>query len=304
MPTIKERHRPEFVPKAFLIHPLGSHHYPITEGFIYSREERTKHGIYFHKAIDYETKPGAPVYASASGYAVGFYHRFLVRNPDGTVRTLEGLPIGNGFGLAVQIWHPERISKVPGGIFTQYGHLSGFAETIIPKITSPERTDIVESIEKRNAMRRQHRWPQQKLNRVLLEQKRLINSFPWINELYGYHNGKQPDERESYLWTPEELLYLHKQEVPYVTLVEQGDLIGYTGESALFWGEADYDENSIPQRLPPKLTTRRWDEPHLHFEVTYRTDGAFRPKQQIDPYDIYLTRVHYRWVEGTLFVDR
>ncbi|MCB9790490.1 M23 family metallopeptidase [Candidatus Nomurabacteria bacterium] len=303
MTTIKERSRPEVVPAPFLVHPLGSHKYPITEGYIYSKAERRQHGVYFHGGIDYEAQPGTPVYAASAGYAVAFYHRFVVRNRDGTIRILDGLPIGNGFGLAVQIYHPPDISDVSGGVFTQYGHLSGFAESITPKMTAPIEMDIIGSLRRRNQKRRSGKLTETQLASLIKEQKQLIDDFPWLKFIYGYHTGQTVEEQESYLWTPNDLFTFHQAGSPYVTHVNQGDLIGYTGESPLFWGNTDYDEDNIPFRIPPKDQEKRWDEPHLHFELAYRNDGPFRPKQQIDPYDLYLSWVHYNGKLDTLFVD-
>ena len=82
MPTIKQRYKPKipFIP--YLHMPLA-HYLSITEGFIYSQAERQAHHVFFHKAIDYASDYGTPVYAAAEGYAVAGYHRFTLRDKDG-----------------------------------------------------------------------------------------------------------------------------------------------------------------------------------------------------------------------------
>ena len=106
--SLKERFSPDipFVP--YLSYPVKQP-INITECFIYSNEERSVHGNYFHKGIDFAGSFGTPIYASASGYAVAGYHRFTLLNPDFSLRTFEDKPMGNGLGYFVQIYHPEEI---------------------------------------------------------------------------------------------------------------------------------------------------------------------------------------------------
>jgi murein DD-endopeptidase MepM/ murein hydrolase activator NlpD len=103
MSTVKQRYAPPLENIPYLTLPLKSD-FKISEGYIYSEEERSIHKRYFHKGIDYACPYGTPVYASADGYAVAGYHRFTEINKDKTLKLYQGLPMGNGFGYFIQIY--------------------------------------------------------------------------------------------------------------------------------------------------------------------------------------------------------
>lgn len=73
----------------------------------------------------------------------------------------------------------------------------------------------------------------------------------------------------------------------WATKVEQGEGIGYVGDSGLTWGYKDYPVRPDPRTFPS------WDEVHLHFEV-FRRVGSRKRKIFFDPYGIKSTRKDYR----------
>jgi len=90
----------------------------ITEGWIYSDQERSIHGISSHRAIDFAMPEGTPIYAAASGYAVSATQISYLD------RTYQGKKIGYSRGNFVEIWHPEQ------KVLTRYLHLSHIQEDI------------------------------------------------------------------------------------------------------------------------------------------------------------------------------
>ena len=98
--------------------------YDITEGTIYSQAEQRIHGKRIHAAIDYHVPYGTPVAAPACGYAVASYQSAWLREPDGSIRTLEGRPIAFGLGYYIQIYVPE-VDR-----YIQLGHLSDLSDVV------------------------------------------------------------------------------------------------------------------------------------------------------------------------------
>ncbi|HSH31871.1 MAG TPA: M23 family metallopeptidase [Candidatus Saccharimonadales bacterium] len=94
----------------------------MTEGWVYSAEESSIHGMTQHQAVDFGLPVGTPVLAAASGWAVASYHGvFLYDKGTGASqrkRLYKSEPLTAGLGLFVQIYHPEA------NTFCQYGHLS------------------------------------------------------------------------------------------------------------------------------------------------------------------------------------
>ncbi len=297
--SIKKKYKPKIIHKPYLKHPLLKDS-QISEGYIYSEKERKIHGQYFHKAIDYSTNWGEPVYASASGYAVASYHRYTIQNWDKTIRLFKNRPLGNGLGLFVQIYHPEKICGVKNGRITQYGHLSKVSSTIKIKRTKAEKVDIVEKIVQKNNRLRKNKKKKKELEEVIDLQKKLTIEFPWINYKYGYNFSKDLKKKESYLYTLSDCEILHKQRDKHIKWVERGDLIGYTGASALIWGDLKYSEEKV-DKIEPFET---WDEVHLHYEEAARDNLTLFKKEQRDPYDIYKSFKHYtkRNSSQTLFI--
>jgi murein DD-endopeptidase MepM/ murein hydrolase activator NlpD len=72
----------------------------------------------------------------------------------------------------------------------------------------------------------------------------------------------------------------------YYVWVNQGELIGYVGDSGLCWGYKDYPQRPNPSKYPS------WDEVHLHFEEFSRNKKGIK-KQLRDPFNIYSTFKDY-----------
>jgi len=300
MATIKQRYAPDINNYKYLIHPLEEN-MQINEGYLYSEEERSIHGFYFHKAIDYSCSWKTPVYAAASGYAVAGYHRFPVLNQDNTLKLYEGKPFSLGLGYFVQIYHPYKVCRVKGGRITQYGHLSKFAKGIYAKTHKPIRVNYRKEIIRKNKERRKYRKSNTQLEKVLKETRKLTWKYRWTKKLYGFSFSDDIKKKESYLYTPKELRELESQGSKYVKWVEQGDLIGYTGYSGLIHGRLKYWEN---RRRPNLRKFSTWDEVHLHFEEASRDPKTGKKKLQRDPYGVYLSKMHYQNLHfDTLFTD-
>jgi len=297
MPSIKERHQPNVLNKKYLKYPIKSD-YRITEGYIYSMQELDIRGIYFHKGIDYACKWGTPVYASASGYLVASYHRYPTLNKDKTPMLYKRLPQGNGLGYFIQIFHPEKVCGVKGGRITQYGHLSKFAPGIYARTFKPLIIDYEKEIIKKNK-KSHNKIDNEKLAKKISATLLLVKKYPWLTKLYGYSLSGDLRSKESYLYNEEDLKYLNGSK--YVKWVEQGDLIGYTGSSAIIWGDLTYKENCTRPNIKEFDT---WDEVHLHFEEAGRNMLTGMKELQRDPYGIYLSKEHYQNFDTkTLFME-
>jgi hypothetical protein len=300
--NFRERYAPRIPFNPYLTHPLGR---ParISEGYIYTQDERTIHGNFFHKGIDFESEHGARVYASAAGYAVAGYHRFPIRRSDGSIRTYKGKPLANGFGLFVQIFHPPDVSKVKDGRITQYGHLSMISDAITFKPSEPKKIDIISQIRTINEQKRENALPDQKLQNLIKKNKRILDTYPWTRTLYGFSFSDDFLTSESYTWTMKELKDLVAHGSPWVRWVKQGQEIGKTGSSAVFYGDVPYVENSSSDPIKPFKNT--WDEAHLHFEEAARDPDTRKKKDQRDPFDIYKSRRWYtpKSIKRSLFVQ-
>ena len=299
MSTVKQRYAPHIENYSYLTLPLKND-FQITEGYIYSEEERSVHRRYFHKGIDYACPYGTPVYASASGYAVAGYHRFTDVKEDRTLKLYQGLPMGNGLGYFIQIYHPYSVCKVKGGRITQYGHLSKFAKGFRIKTFRPISIDFGYEIEKKNNTKKANRKSTLQLESILLNTKEYTKQYPWTTKIYGYQFRKDKNKRELYTYTLKEITRMYKEGNRYIKWVNQGDLIGYTGSSGIVWGNLRFKENC---RRPNVKSFDIWDEIHLHFEEASRDLNGIKVDQR-DPYDIYLSKEHYRDIKGnTLFKE-
>ena len=300
MSTIKERYAPHIENHPYLTLPLKND-FQITEGFIYTEEERSIHSRYFHKGIDYACPYGTPVYASASGYAVAGYHRYTEVNEDNTPRLYQGLPMGNGFGYFIQIYHPYSVCKIKGGRITQYGHLSKFARGFKVKTFKPLKINFEFEIRRKNDTRRSNRKNFLQLEKAILNTKDIVKTYPWVKKLYGFNFRKYPNKREMYTYPIKDIKRMYKRKNRYIKYVKQGDLIGYTGSSGIVWGDLRYKEN---RRRANVKRFDIWDEVHLHFEEASRDTKTFIKKEQRDPYGIYLSKEHYKNIKGnTLFKE-
>jgi len=300
MPTVKERHAPHVPYIPYLTLPLKNG-FSISEGYIYSKNETSVHGRYFHYGIDYACPYGTPIYAAASGYAVAGYNRFTELNEDGTLKLYKGLPMGNGFGYFIQIYHPYNICKVKGGRITQYGHLSKFAKGFRIKTFRPLIVDFEEKIRRRNAKRKVYRKSEKELEKEILETKDIVKQYPWTKKIYGLNFKKYPEKKEIYMYTLRDIKRLYKKGSRYVRWVEQGDLIGYAGTSGIVWGDLQFKENC---RRPNVKEFNIWDECHLHFEEGCRDIKTGIKKEQRDPYNVYLSKENYRNIKhDTLFKE-
>jgi len=299
MPTVKERYAPHIENISYLSLPLKNG-FQITEGFIYTEYERSIHSNYFHKGIDYSCTYGTPVYASANGYAIAGYHRYPLLNDDNTPMVYQGLPISNGLGYFIQIYHPYSVCKIKGGRITQYGHLSKFAKGIKAKTFKPLKIDFTYEIKRKNSKRKLYKRSDSQLEKDIQKTKEIIKQYPWIKKIYGYSFRKYPNKREMYTYPLKNIKRMYKKGNRYIKLVKQGDLIGYTGSSAIIWGDLKYKEN---RRRPNVKQFNTWDEVHLHFEEATRDTKTFIKKDQRDPYGIYLSKEHYKRIRGkTLFI--
>jgi hypothetical protein len=301
MSTVKERYAPNIENIPYLTMPLRGN-FSITEGFIYSQEERNIHGNYFHKGIDYATPYGTPVYASASGYAVSGYHRFTALNDDNTLKLYQGLPLGNGLGYFIQIYHPYSVCKVKGGRITQYGHLSKFGKGIKAKNYWPLKIDFESEIRRKNSNLKINKVSERVLEKKIQKTKELLKQYQWTKKIYGYSFRKRENKRELYTYSLKEIKKMYKKGNRFIKWVEQGDLIGYTGSSAIVWGDLKYRENC---RRPNVKEFETWDEVHLHFQEATRDSKTLLKKDQRDPYGIYLSKEHYRKRvrNNTLFIN-
>jgi hypothetical protein len=275
--TYKERYSPAipFIP--YLQLSIKSSEYRINEGYIYSQEERKIHGFHIHGGVDFDCSFGTPVLAAASGLAVATYHRFVLRNTDGSLRLYNGKPLGFGFGYMVQIYHDNKITLGTGNRITQYGHLSQITD-ILPKFLPPKVKPVTET------------------------EKKLAEEFPWIQSKYGFTHTET--DKEIYGNNFDEIIALHKSGSPYVTYVEQGQQIGNVGNSGLLVGnngQVEASESVTTEKGVPELTT--WDSPHLHFEEATRDSNGLKIQRR-DPFNIYLSRKWYqKIVSGTLFLN-
>lgn len=101
----------------------------ITEGWLYSTEEKSIHGHEKHEGIDFALPIGTPIKASFSGYATSTYGFSWVTEEDPDtkeekIRLFDNDKISMDIGLFVQIYNPET------NLFTQYGHLSKIQNNI------------------------------------------------------------------------------------------------------------------------------------------------------------------------------
>ena len=302
MSTIKQRHAPNIPNIPYLTHPIKSD-YKISEGYIYSNYETSVHGNYFHKGIDYACPYGTPIYAAANGYAVASYFRFTAFNKDDkSVKLYKGLPMGNGLGYFIQIYHPEEVCGIKGGRVTQYGHLSRFADGIYAKTFRWQDRDWEERLIRKNkSLRKVNRRTDEEMKILIRDIKKLIWKYPWVKKQYGFSYEKDIKKKESFLYTSSELKQLLEDGDKYVKWVEQGELIGYTGTSGIIHGRLRFKEN---MRRPRVREYKIWDECHLHFEECIRDWETGLKKDRRDPYGIYLSKEHYKNIkQKTLFID-
>lgn len=298
--TTKERLAPKIKSQKYLKHPVRGQ-YQISEGYIYNKNERDLHHNYYHKGIDYSQKFGSPVYAAASGYAVASYHRFPVLNKDYTFSLYKGKPIGNGLGYFIQIFHQEKVCGIKGGRVTQYGHLSSVADIINIKQTKPLEFNHAERLNKVNEAKKKNRKNTKEMQSIINETQEIVRKYPWTKTYYGYNFSENLNEKESYLYTPSEIVGLHNAGNRYVTYVEQGQIIGFIGNSALIFGQPTYEESYEFQTKESET----WDETHLHFEEATRSVEKGNKRLQRDPYGIYMSSKHYiqPFPKSALFLD-
>jgi len=106
----------------FLCLPFKASTVPrISQGWIYSPEETSIHGIKNHFAIDFATASGTPIYSASDGWAVSSVHI----NYSG--KRYKGKRFSYAFGRFVQVMHRDNNGE---WLYTQYGHLSKVAPNI------------------------------------------------------------------------------------------------------------------------------------------------------------------------------
>ncbi len=294
----KQRYSPNLPYFPYLTLPVKDK-FTITEGFIYSREERKFHGNFFHRGIYYTSEYATPVYAAASGYAIAGYHRMVITNEDRSIRLINGIPIGNGFGYFVQIYHPEEISKIKGGRVTQYAHLAGIADGIVLKET---KARIFELAAKIAEYYRKKKVKSSKVESIIKKTEQIVKKYPWTQVGYGYNLNNNLEECDMYFYNQDEIVAAFDAKSPYVKWVDQGDLIGYMGLSALIYAEPSYPENKNGTYVEEFET---WDDIHLHFEEASRNPETRLKELQRDPYGVYKSVRHYQVniFKETLFKD-
>jgi murein DD-endopeptidase MepM/ murein hydrolase activator NlpD len=301
MSTIKERYAPQIDFNPYLTYPIKTD-FQISEGFVYTKEERDISGNYFHKGIDFACPYGTPIYAAASGYTVASYFRFTNFNKRlRTPRLYKNKPLGNGMGYFIQIYHPEEICGIKGGRITQYGHLSKFADGIYTRKLKWDHRNWEERVRRHNKKLKKKKLSEKELEEKIKEIKRLIRKYPWVKKQYGFNYEDDINKKEAYLWTPKELKGLYENGSKYVTWVNQGDLIGYVGTSGILHGKLHYRENVTKPNVKPFDI---WDETHLHFVEANRDWETGRKIEIRDPFDLYLSKEHYKApFKKNLFID-
>lgn len=291
----------------YLINPIKDQQRKrISEGWIYTKSERSIHKNYYHHGIDYEVEYGSPVYSCADGIAVASYHRFPINDKVGFPILFKGEPVSNGFGIFVQIYHSQETSGIKGGQITQYGHLSGLENPKLLKVTTPIKIDLASRIVRRNNRKRKNKLTEIEINKLLRNLSDLTIKFPWISNAYGFNFSNDINAKESYLYTPTQLNELLESNSQYVMRINQGDIIGYAGTSSVFYGNLPYDETNLITLNNSGIPTFEncWDEVHLHFEIAQREWDSGRKINQIDPYGIYKSAKWYQNNPKSIFLDK
>ncbi|MBL8159533.1 M23 family metallopeptidase [Candidatus Saccharibacteria bacterium] len=116
--------------KPFLTLPFTEKDMPrdqikINEGWFYSDQEQSIHGLPLHRGIDFNAARHTPVVAAADGYAIRSYQASVLD------RTYEGKPVGYALGEFVQIWHPDS------GVYTLYAHLQEAEDDLAYAVSEP-----------------------------------------------------------------------------------------------------------------------------------------------------------------------
>lgn len=113
--------------------PVPKDSYTIAEGWIYSEQESSIHGIVSHHGIDYSCPRGTEVFAAAPGFAIASYGcKRPYKSEKGKEVFYKGKKITCSRGNFVQIYHPEI------DFFTEYYHLEKIADNI--PFTPPVKT--------------------------------------------------------------------------------------------------------------------------------------------------------------------
>lgn len=214
-------HRP---PPRFVLPFAHGTDYLISEGWDYSDYERRVHGFLHHRAVDFATERGTPVYAPIKGYALASFHLAFAKG-EGEVawtsaeaRAYEGKFVGFGLGNFVQIYNPRS------NIYVSLAHLEAASDSI-----------------------------------------------PFF----------EPEPLEDG-WNPTVLYQPAEEIVKIARYVQQGELVGYVGDSGCSWG---YIEKPGQPR-PNPAAHPSWDETHLHIEVYFRDDQG-RKTTRLDPFGHY-----------------
>lgn len=122
-PTIEGQRIPAVPYLSLPIEKADIARHEITEGWIYTDEERKIHGFSDHRAVDIHLPYGSPVIAPVSGFAMSSYHNALIQPEGRPPRTYQGELVLFGLGYFVQIYVPREVAP-PFGRFVQLAHLS------------------------------------------------------------------------------------------------------------------------------------------------------------------------------------
>lgn len=98
--------------------------YEITEGWMYSRNEKRIHGYTVHGAVDFHVPYGTDVAAPCDGLAISSYHSFPLLDKDKKIKTLDGKELYFGLGYFIQIY-VTGINR-----YIQLGHFSEIDKSI------------------------------------------------------------------------------------------------------------------------------------------------------------------------------
>lgn len=227
----------------------------IATGFNYHTEEIAIHGVESHGAIDFDLPRGTKILAPADGYYIATYGEILLRNDDGSARTLsldqalKGNPRNTDlnppgkkgayklyFGtFLIQGWHTR-------GRYTQYGHIDW---------ANPE-----------------------------------IPYYP--PEVEHDEHGKATGNLKHSTMLRASVDDYHKPGI--AAFIRAGEVIAEVGMTGCGWNKRCYDTAKFDRARRPDFRHANYTyytEPHLHFVAFGRRAPYTRDAHRFDPFGIY-----------------